>query len=363
MGKHLMIVLVAGLAMGASAQSDAPREGGRDGALRGPDTKPFVLDGAERDRPARFGDRGPQRRGAEGAEGRRGQRGDAPRMDPELLKQFDTDGDGQLSETEREAVKAHMEAKKAAFIKKYDLDADGELNEDETAAMKASIKEKMEAMKADLLTKFDADGDGKLTGEERKAAGEAARPLIAEITGGFGMGPQHGQRGDQARRGPQGPQGAEGREAMKAQMLEKFDTDGDGKLDETERKAAGEAMRKSRGGEGRQGRASFGQDREAMKAQLLEKFDADGDGKLDETERKAAGDAMRSKRGPRGDRSDRGQRGQSWVDANRDGTIDASELAIAADAVSKGERKADFNRDGEVNSDDLVFLTNKSGGF
>jgi len=358
MNRKMMIVLVAGLAMGASAQSDSPREGRRDGALRGPDTKPFVLDGAERDRPARFGDRGPQRRGAERGEGAEGRRG--PGMGPELLEQFDTDGDGKLSETEREAVKAHMEAKKAAFIKKYDLDADGALNDEETAAMKATIKEKMEAMKAELLTKFDADGDGELTGEERKAAGEAARPLIAEITGGFGMFGRGQTQGDKSRRGPQN---AESREAMKEQILENFDADGDGKLSETERKAAGEAMRSKRGGEGRQGRASFGQDREAMKAQILEKFDTDGDGKLDETERKAAGEAMRSNRGPRGERSDRGQRRQNWVDANGDGTIDASELAIAADAVSKGERKADFNRDGEVNSDDLVFLTKKSGGL
>ncbi|MFC5050195.1 hypothetical protein ACFPK9_06195 [Rubritalea spongiae] len=55
----------------------------------------------------------------------------------------------------------------------------------------------------------------------------------------------------------------------RAKMLEKFDTDGDGKLDETEREAAKAAGK-------------------AHREELLSKYDANGDGKLDETEREAA---------------------------------------------------------------------------
>lgn len=54
-----------------------------------------------------------------------------------------------------------------------------------------------------------------------------------------------------------------------ARMLEKFDTNKDGKLDDTEKAAAQAA-------------------REARKAEMLKKYDANGDGKLDDTEKAAA---------------------------------------------------------------------------
>ncbi len=198
--------------------------------------------------------------------------------------------------------------------------------------MKVTIKGEVEALKAEMLTKFDADGDGKLTGEERKLAREASRERMQEITGGFGMHPRGGQRG--------GAGGPEGRGARRGAN-------------------AGPGL----GGPGLGGPEA----REQMKARMLEKFDADGDGALSETERQAAREAMqgmRSKRGESGPRGQRGQRGGArWVDANRDGVIDASEFALAADAVSKGEKRADFNRDGEVNAEDLALLTERAGGL
>ena len=85
----------------------------------------------------------------------------------EILKKFDKDGDGKLSEDERaavrEAMKAKMDAKKAEILAKFDKDGNGELSEDERAAAR-------EAKKAEILTKFDKDGDGKLNDAERAAA-------------------------------------------------------------------------------------------------------------------------------------------------------------------------------------------------
>ena len=63
-------------------------------------------------------------------------------------------------------------------------------------------------------------------------------------------------------------------------VLEQFDANGDGKLDESEHKTAREAMREKH---------------QAMREKMLEAFDADGDGKLDESERKAMHEARMAK--------------------------------------------------------------------
>ena len=61
------------------------------------------------------------------------------------------------------------------------------------------------------------------------------------------------------------------------EWIEKFDKNGDGKLDEAERKDAGAAR----------------------KAEFLKKFDKDGDGKISPDERKAIAEEMKKKFGDR----------------------------------------------------------------
>ena len=60
-------------------------------------------------------------------------------------------------------------------------------------------------------------------------------------------------------------------------LIEKFDKDGDGKLNAEERKAAGEAR----------------------KAEFLKKFDKNGDGKISPEEKKAVAEEMKKKFGDR----------------------------------------------------------------
>lgn len=60
----------------------------------------------------------------------RPQRGQGP--PPELVKQFDKDGDGKLSPEE---AKAAREARQAEMLKQFDKDGDGQLSEEERAAM------------------------------------------------------------------------------------------------------------------------------------------------------------------------------------------------------------------------------------
>ncbi len=90
-------------------------------------------------------------------------------------------------------------------------------------------------------------------------------------------------------------------------LLERFDTDKDGKLDEGERAAA---------------KAAVAEHREEHQDKLLARFDADKDGKLDEGERAAAKAAVEERLKTNHPEL------FAKIDANHDGTID------------KGERKA-----------------------
>ncbi len=80
----------------------------------------------------------------------------------ERMQQFDQDGDGQLNDEERQALRA---AHKAKVLENHDADGDGELNEAERQAFR-------EARRAKLIDRFDADGDGELNERERQNARE-----------------------------------------------------------------------------------------------------------------------------------------------------------------------------------------------
>lgn len=81
-------------------------------------------------------------------------------MRERMLRQFDKDGDGRLSESEKTAMKAAMEERKALA----DTDGDGKVSDAEREA----VREKM-------MKRLDADGDGKVSEAERKAAREQHR--------------------------------------------------------------------------------------------------------------------------------------------------------------------------------------------
>lgn len=74
--------------------------------------------------------------------------------------------------------------------------------------------------------------------------------------------------------------GAGGERKLPPEILEKFDKDGDGKLNEEERKAA---------------RAARGEMDGARKKEMLKKFDTDGDGKLSDEEKTAMREEMKKK--------------------------------------------------------------------
>ncbi|MEO1856324.1 MAG: hypothetical protein ABGY95_03015 [Rubritalea sp.] len=122
---------------------------------------------------------------AQAEEGKAGGNKGCDKRRAHMIEKFDKDGDGKISEGEREAAKAAMAERKATFIAKHDSNGDGALDEDEKNAIKASF-----------IAKFDTDGDGKLNGDERKAVREAGahfpRHKFGHKKGGKKGGPRGG---------------------------------------------------------------------------------------------------------------------------------------------------------------------------
>lgn len=126
----------------------------------------------------------------------------------ELKKRFDTDGDGKLNQQEQAAAMAAFQKARAngggaagggnaagtpaggfgdgpavegkargreAMIKRFDKNGDGKLSDEEKAEAQKALKgKKGEARPAagkltEAMKKFDADGDGKLSEEEKAA--------------------------------------------------------------------------------------------------------------------------------------------------------------------------------------------------
>ena len=96
-------------------------------------------------------------------------------MRPDILKEFDKDGDGKLNEQEMAAMIAARRAKgemmRKAMEKEFDKDGDGKLNDEERKAMMAEMQKRRAnaPQYQEMLKRFDKDGDGKLNDEERKA--------------------------------------------------------------------------------------------------------------------------------------------------------------------------------------------------
>lgn len=219
----------------------------------------------------------------------------------EMLKKFDKDGDGKLSDTERQAAREERRAKwqargkemREGIIKRFDKDNDGKLDQAELGeAMKA--RREMERHREHrmmrrhmMMMRHRHHGGGDWDGPRgfRGPGGPGGFGFGGGQPGGFrGHGPGnwdgpqgHGPGGWEGPRGERGPGGPG--VMMREQMLKRFDKDGDGQLSDAERaeaRKAGEEMREKFQG---------------MRKEAVSRFDKDGDGQLNAEERKALGDA------------------------------------------------------------------------
>jgi len=92
---------------------------------------------------------------------------------------------------------------------------------------------------------------------------------------------------------PPMPPGMDAPPFDREKMMERFDADGDGELNEEEEQTLREAMRDLMGGGGRRGGPPFGM--RSQREDIVDRFDTDGDGKLKGEERQSARRYMQDK--------------------------------------------------------------------
>ena len=124
----------------------------------------------------------------------------------------------------------------------------------------------------------------------------------------------------------------------RAEMMKKYDADGDGKLNDAERTKMREEMKAQRENKGKQGQRPD-------VAQIIKKYDKDGNSELSKTElelflkdmrtrQKLAEEKLRAERSERGERGERGSRGgnreemMKKYDTDGDGELSEAERAV-----------------------------------
>ena len=234
--------------------------------------------------------RGPGRGGRDGGEGRPDWRrrpglNDAPmaaedwadryaemrKRRDDFMARYDLDGDGELSEEEREVMREQFRAERRErmierMTDRFDADGDGVLNEDERLAAEAELEARDIERRTRMVERFDTDGDGQLSDAESQAARE-------QFSRGRGGGPGGGPGGYQ-------------------QIVQRYDRDGDGDLnldesyeaylDQFDRRTQREfARRYDANGDGGVDTSDFSVFLEKYNAKD-ESADVTGDGKIDD---------------------------------------------------------------------------------
>lgn len=172
------------------------------------------------------------------------------RVREEAMKRFDKDGDGKLDDAERAEALDALKKKgtdvqtqfRQMLLRRFDADKSGSLDEAERKTAFDEIMKQLEQngpmVKNTVLgmvkNRFDADGDGTLSKDELDAAREEFTTRLLNAAG------------PAAEAAPLDPAERRKRseEARKKEMLDRFDADGDGTLDEEERAKAKEEIKK-----------------------------------------------------------------------------------------------------------------------
>ena len=228
----------------------------------------------------------------------------------DLIKRFDRDGDGRLNEQERQRMRQEMQKRSAPdnatrpsreeVLKKFDRNGDGRLDAQELAVLRSQMERTRDGAGSRpsssnrqggnnraLIERFDTNKNGRLDPPEQAKMREAL---------------QRRQTDNPSQRPAQPGDRSSG--ANRQQALERFDANGNGRLEPEELQKAREAfeqLRRRSGGQRGSSRVQGVEPRNRKPrlemSSLLEKYDANKNGRLDADERKLAMDAMRARSG------------------------------------------------------------------
>ena len=179
----------------------------------------------------------------------------AAEKDPydEIVKTYDRNGDGKLDEDEKVAAKeaVAMQGQKGPARKALE-ERVAKANPEQRAKMLENLRARIEESPGQLR-RFDKNSNGKLDDDEWATARAQFEKNAAKKA---------------TAKGKEGAKLAE----VRGKMLQEFDQNGDGQLDEAERTAMAAANRA----------------RAEANPRLLRRFDQDGDGKLNDREWESA---------------------------------------------------------------------------
>lgn len=181
-----------------------------------------------------------------------------------VLASYDSDGNGQLSATERASLKEDLGYGKAPGQRVrihramhpnrlrrlswvYDIDGSGDLNAAERQELQNDLEARCQNRQARMLEKFDADTSGELETAELQAAREAVHQRI---------------------------------QARRQAVLQEHDTNGDGELNP---------------GEMRSARATAQRQINQLRKAAVDRFDTDNDDALNTEEREALREFLRAR--------------------------------------------------------------------
>lgn len=96
-------------------------------------------------------------------------------MLPEFLQVYDTDGDGVLSEEERQVMNDARQERREEWIAQWDKNGDGVISEEEKVAAQEQLRQRIEEKRTERFNEADADHDGALSLQEFVAIRAVAR--------------------------------------------------------------------------------------------------------------------------------------------------------------------------------------------
>lgn len=117
-------------------------------------------------------------------QGRRNAQQLAPQQRQQILQRFDRDGDGKLSEQERNAVKARIQQRMQGTTPRFEpnrqRDAKQELQRPQQEKSTTAQRRPFQAKRQTVIQLFDSDGDGVLSSQEKTAMKKEFKELLAD---------------------------------------------------------------------------------------------------------------------------------------------------------------------------------------